>query len=274
MRQSRLVVFLFLSLLVAGCGSYNKVTKGKDMDAKFDLAVKLYKKGNYYKALPIFEELIAVYRGTKKAEMTYYYYAYTNYKAGDFTSAAYDFENFVKSYPNSQYTEECAFMQAYCYFMDSPGYSLDQTNTYKAIVQLQLFADRYPFSSKLEECNQLIDRLEAKLELKYYENAKMYFFMDEFKAAVTSFRNLLTDFPSSPHREEAMFLMVKAQFSLAENSIEDKKNVRFNEALIFYGEFRTAYPESKYMKEADSIAQEIRKRLNSSFNSASGINQN
>jgi outer membrane protein assembly factor BamD len=274
MRSVFSAILLSFLLLFAGCSSYNKVTKGKDMDAKFDLAVKLYKKGNYYKALPIFEELIAVYRGTRKAEMTYYYYAYTNFKAGDFTSAAYDFENFVKSYPNSEFTEECAFMQAYCYFMDSPGYSLDQTNTYKAIIQLQLFADRYPSSSKLEECNQLIDRLESKLELKYYETAKMYFFMDEFKAAVTSFRNLLNDFPSTPHREEAMFLVFKAQFRLAENSIEDKKNGRYNEALTFYGEFRSAYPESKYMKEADSIAQEIRKKLNFSDNSTSGINQN
>ena len=44
--------------------------KSRDMDAKNDYAIKLYNKGDYYKALPLFEELITVYRGTKKAEQT------------------------------------------------------------------------------------------------------------------------------------------------------------------------------------------------------------
>jgi outer membrane protein assembly factor BamD len=261
MRFRQLFFLSVVLVALSGCSSYNRVTKGKDMDAKLDLAVKLYKKGNYYKALPLFEELIAVYRGTKKAEMTYYYYAYCNFKAGDYTSAAYDFENFVKSYPNSEYTEECAYMQAYCYFMDSPGYTLDQTNTYKAINQLQLFADRYPSSARLQECNNLIDQLEAKLEMKAYENARMYFFMDEYKAAVTSFRNLLNDFPASPHREEAMFLVIKSQYKLALFSIDAKKIARLNEALTFFGEFQASYPGSEYKKEAESIASDIKKWL-------------
>ena len=252
------LLLLVAGLILSGCSDYNRIVKGKDLDAKLDLAIKLYNKGDYYKALPIFEELIAVYRGTKKAEKTVYYYAYTNFKVGDFNSAAYDFENFVKTFPNSEYTEECAFMQAYCYYEDSPKYSLDQTSTYKAIAQLQLFADRYPQSSRLTECNQLIDKLESKLEHKAYEIAKLYFHMEDYKAAVTSFRNLLNDFPTSPNREECMFLIIVAQFKLAENSIEDKKNTRYNEALTFYGEFSAFYPSSDYKDDADQMAVAIR----------------
>ena len=149
-------------------------------------------------------------------------------------------------------------MQAYCYYEDSPKYSLDQTSTYKAIAQLQLFADRYPLSSRLPECNQLIDKLESKLEHKSYEIAKLYYHMEDYKAAVTCFRNLLNDFPTSPNREECMFLIIMAQFKLAENSIEDKKNTRYNEALTFYGEFSANYPNSTYKEDADQMAVAIR----------------
>ena len=88
-------LFILFAITLSSCSDYNRVMKGGDLDAKMDLAVRLYNKGDYYKALPIFEELMAVYRGTKKAEKVYYYIAYTNFKVGDFTSAAYDFENFV-----------------------------------------------------------------------------------------------------------------------------------------------------------------------------------
>src|SRR4051812_11042348 len=97
----RFLALIFSVLILNSCSDYNKVLKGKDMDKKLDMAIQLYKAGSYYKALPLLEELITVFRGTVKAEKTAYYYAYTNYKLGDYQSAAYDFENFAKTYPNS-----------------------------------------------------------------------------------------------------------------------------------------------------------------------------
>ena len=231
------------------------------MDAKLDYAIKLYKKGQYYKALPLFEELITVYRGTKKAEQTYYYYSFTNYQLGDYETAAYDFDNYTKTYPNSEYAEECAYMHAYCYYQDSPNYSLDQTSTLKAINEFQLFIDQHLHSSRVEECNKLIDELRFKLETKDYQNAKLYYHMEDYKAAVTSLGNLVKDFPSTKYREESMFLIVKSAYLLAENSIESKKNERYTNALTSYGEFTAAYPQSEFRKEANSIAETCRKRL-------------
>jgi len=234
--------------------------KSTNLDEKLDYAVKLYDKKQYYKALPLFEELITLYRGTKKAEKTYYYFAYTNYKLEDYASAAFDFENFAKTFPSSEWAEECSFMSAYCYYQDSPEYSLDQTNTLKAISQMQLFADHYPASKRIAECNELIDQLRWKLELKSYDIAKLYFSMEEYKAAVTSYKNLVKDFPSTKFREEALFMILKAGFRLADNSIDSKKAERFQQAQLSYAEFVNAYPQSKYKKDADDINEAIKKR--------------
>jgi outer membrane protein assembly factor BamD len=257
----RFILILAGIALLSSCSQYRKMTKTKDIDAKLDYAIKLYKKGDYYKALPLLEELITVYRGTKKAEQTYYYYSYTNYQLEDYQTAAYDFDNYVKTFPNSEYAEECAFMKAYCYYQDSPNYSLDQTSTVKAINEFQLFIDQHLYSSRIAECNRLIDELRLKLETKDYENAKLYYHMEDYKAALTSFENLLNGFPSTKYREETMFLIVKSSYLLAENSIASKKNDRYNFALTAYGEFALAYPESKYAKEANSIKENCRKRL-------------
>jgi len=235
--------------------------KSTDLDKKQAYAIKLFNKKKYYKALPIFEELVTMYRGQKKSELTYYYYAYTNYYLEDYETAAYDFGNFANSFPTSEYAEECAYMHAYCYYLDSPEFTLDQTNTLKALNELQLFVDQYPYSKRIEECNQLIDKLRFKLETKDYQNAKLYFKMEEFRAAYTAFRNVVKDYPSTIYREESMFLAVKSAYMLAENSIESKKSERYSMAIAAYNEFNGAYPESLYKKEADEIAQNSMRRL-------------
>lgn len=231
------------------------------MDAKLDLAIKLYDKGDFFKALPLLEELITVFRGTKKAEKTYYYYSYTNYRLGDYESAAYDFENFAKTFPSSEFTEECSYMHAYCFYQDSPQYSLDQTNTIKAINELQLFTDRYPHTSRLNQCNMLIDQLRGKLELKSYENAQMYYEMDSYKAAITSYKILMKDFPSTNFREDVLFKIVKATYMFAENSIEEKKAVRYSETIVAHTEFILAFPKSRMREKADEIVALAQKKL-------------
>ena len=231
------------------------------MDAKLDLAIKLYEKREYYKALPLFEELITVFRGTKKAEKTYYYYSYTNYYLQDYETAAYDFENFAKTYPTSEFAEECFFMHAYCYYQNSPEYSLDQTSTYKAINELQLFTDRYPGSTRIEKCNQLIDQLRGKLELKNFQNAELYYFMDHYKAAITAYKIVLHDFPSTHFREEILWKILKASYLLAENSVEEKKQERYEDAIVAYTEFISAFPDSRLKGKADDILESSQKRL-------------
>ncbi len=257
----RLILPLLLVLFLSSCTEYNRIQKGRDMDAKLDLAIRLYKKGQYFKALPLLEELITIYRGTKKAEETYYYYAYTNYNIGDYESAAYDFDNFSKTFPSSEFAEECAYMKAYCFFRSSPDYTLDQTNTYKAINNLQLFADRYPSSTRLDQCNKLIDQLRFKLEMKNYDTALMYLNMEEFRAAITTFKNLLSEFPGTRFREDALFKSLKAAYLLAENSIEEKKQERYNQTLLAYTEFINAYPGSKNRDKADDYYNQALKRL-------------
>jgi outer membrane protein assembly factor BamD len=267
-KAAKYLFFLSIAFFLAsGCSRYSKMLKSTNADAKLDYAIELYNKGQYYKALPLFEELVTVYRGTKKAEKTYYHYAYCNYKLEDYETAAFDFGNFERTFPNSEFAEECAFMRAYCYYQNSPDYTLDQTSTVKAIVELQLFADRYTNSTKIEQCNTLIDQLRLKLETKAFENAKLYFHTDNFKAAVTAFKGMLHDYPSGNNREESAFMIIKSWFQLAEFSVESKRAERYKEALKAHEEFSVQFPVSKFKKEADALAElsvKKIKKLNSS----------
>lgn len=250
------VVVLIIAVLFFSCSEYEKVLKGSDYDKKYELGVKLYEKKKYVKALPLLEEVISIYsKLSERGERAYYYMSYCHYNAGDYNMASYYFKNYTRTYPNSDHVEECAFMSAYCKVNSSASTSLDQSETFKAIDELQLFMNRYPNSSQKDTCNIIIDGLRAKLEKKAFENAYLYYKTEDYKAASIAFQNMLDDYPDTDYREELLFYDVKAKYSLAINSVDDKKKERFEETTKSYIKFADNYPTSKKRRELESIYQ-------------------
>jgi outer membrane protein assembly factor BamD len=93
-------------------------------------------------------------------------------------------------------------MVGVCFYKDSPSPKLDQEVTKKAIDSFQLFINMYPFSSKVEEANVLIDELNEKIVYKSYLSAKLYYDMQYYKASVIAIDNSLNDFPTTKYRED------------------------------------------------------------------------
>lgn len=249
-------------MIVSSCSEYSRLLKSTDYNKKYDAAISFYEQKDYSKALALLQELVSVYRGTAKGEKIMYYYAYATYAVGDYLLAGYHFNNFVKTFPASDKTEECAFMYAYCYYLESPKYSLDQTDTKSAIKELQYFINKYPDSKRKEECNNLITRLRGKLEEKYYKISKQYYFLDDYQAAVTSFENVLKDFPDTKYREELMYMIVKSNYIFATKSTDKKKTERFKAAVDSYNKFVSYFPEnSKYIKEVEGFYSSAKKQL-------------
>jgi outer membrane protein assembly factor BamD len=273
-KKAYLAITIFSIMLVfAGCSKYQRILKSNDFEKKFEVAKAYYDNGKYQKAFPLFEELITVFRGTSKAEDVYYYYAYSNYKLGDFMLAGYHFDNFVRTFPRSDRAEDAQFMNAKCYFLDSSEPSLDQTSTKKAIDELQLFINKYPESPKVDECNDLMDRLRFKLETKAYNGAKLYYRLGEYKAAIFALRNTLAEFPDTRHREEISFMIVRSSYLLADNSIDEKKVERFEEALRECDEFIERYPRASDVKNAESIIEDSKKELEKIKNLKNGVQE-
>ncbi len=250
-----------LIITISSCSKYQQLMKSNDYEQKYEMGVVYYNQGNYYKALQLFDAVLPFFRGTEKAEQLAYYYAYCHYYEGDNILASYYFDKFTKSFPNSKYAEECQFMSAKCKYLDSPRYSLDQTNTYEAINDLQLFLDMYPNSERTQECNELIEELRHKLERKEYEIARMYLKMSNYLAAIVTFNNLLKDYPDTDYREDALYSLTKAHYLYAVNSIMTKKKERYQDAVEAYDIFERAYPNSTLLKQADVYYRNAKKQL-------------
>ncbi|MCD4789761.1 MAG: outer membrane protein assembly factor BamD [Bacteroidales bacterium] len=245
------ILTITFTVALISCSKYQRIQKNQDYQYKYEKAIEYYDKEDYYRALNLFDQVMPFFRGTKEAETISYKYAYAYYNQKDYILASYYFDRFAKTFPRSDKAEECAFMTAYCKYLDSPIYKLDQTNTIEAIKGLQLFANAYPNSERIEQCNELIDELRAKLQKKEFEIAKLYLKMDRYKAAVTSFENLLKEYPETEFREEAMFYSIKAYYFYASKSVKSKRKERYFEAVDIYNDFVIMYPDSDFNKDVE-----------------------
>ena len=250
-----------MSITFNACSKYQQVLKSSDLEFKLETAKKYYDEEQFFKALPIFDELNTLYRGTSKAEEVYYYLAFTHYGLSENLVAGYHFRNFALTFPNSKHAEEMAYMNAYCYYLESPSYSLDASHTLQAINELQYFIDRYPSSNKIPESNKLIDELREKLEQKSFHIAKLYYDTEDYKSAIVSLKNVLIDYPDTDFSEEIHFLILDANHLLASNSVSSKQKERWGNTIGAYHQFVDKFENSEKIKDAESIYNKANKQL-------------
>lgn len=252
---------LLVAALFSACSEFNKAQKSTDAAYKLEVADKMMAKESWDRAIPLLEELIVLHRGGQLSERVNYLHAKSTYGMKDYTLAAYYLANFTRTFPKSQYAEECAFLSAYCQYMNSPNYELDQTETRNAMDQMQLFLVRFPESSRKDSCNLLIDEMRTKLEVKDFHAANQYFHMRNYQAAGVAFRNFTRQWPNSKYREDAMYFTLQSDYHLAMNSVESKKLERLEEAVRSYHNFADAFPQGALLGDAAKLHKTLEAAL-------------
>jgi outer membrane protein assembly factor BamD len=255
--MKKFFAIIALVVLFSSCNEYQKALKSEDVAVKFDVATKIYEKGKYDKAIRLFEQIAPAYKGKPQAEKMFYMYSQALYKTKQYYLAGYQFESFASSYPKSEKVEEAQYLGAKSYSMLSPNYSLDQTDTFKAMDKLQTFIDTYPNSSYFAEANAAIKELKNKVEKKEFENAKQYNTISDFKAAQIALDIFISDYPGTPYKEDALFYKLDSAYKLALNSIPQKMEERLNSAKSAYSSLIKFNSSTKYKTKADEMLAKI-----------------
>ena len=216
------------------------------------MAEKFYAEKKYSNAQVLFEDLFPIYKGTPKYEDLYFKYAYTAYNQRDYVNAENLFKTFVETFPNSPKSEEADYMRAYSYYKQSPKSELDQTNTAKAMGQMQVFINTHPGSQRLFEATEIIDKSRAKMERKEFMNAELYYNLGYFKAAAIAFGSLIDNFPDTNKGDEYKMMVIKSYYQYAKMSIEEKQAERFEKVVNEIQDFNDRFPESALAKVVEN----------------------
>ena len=242
-----------LLMMTTNCSEYNKVLKSDNLEEKLEFANAALDSGNCFRALPLYDELMRLTRGTERAPDIHWNRALTHDCINDYYLSRYYFSSFAKTFPNDPRVEEAMFRAALCSYYLSPESSLDQTDTRSAIDELQLFMDRYPASALRDSSQTMVNNLRRKLETKAFENARLYHKTGNYKSATIAMEHAMEDYPGSPFQEELQFLIIDCHYQYAKQSTERRKLERFNDAIQAFHTFASRFPDSSKMKDAQRI---------------------
>ncbi|WP_345012020.1 outer membrane protein assembly factor BamD [Christiangramia aestuarii] len=262
------ILVLGLLLMTVSCSEYQQLLKSTETAEKYTAAEELYNEGKaedsnkkLRKSLRLLEQIEPEFRGKPQGERLVFLLADTYYQLGDYINAPFQFQRFLQLYPNSQKAEEATYKKASSHYYMSPRYDLDQTDTHKAIEELQVYLNEYPEGEFVESANEKATELRIKLEKKAYEIAKQYHHTEFYKAAIASFNNFISDYPGSPFREDAYYYRFDSAYKLAINSFQFLMEERLEEAKEFYKAYKKYYPEGEYIPQLEDSLSEIDKRL-------------
>ena len=261
--MNRILVAFCVILAFGSCTSkFQQILKNKDTDFKVKMAEKYFQEKKYSNAQQLFESVMPFVKGTPRYEELYLKFANSYYYDKDYQNAENLFKTFVEYFPNSVKTEEVEFMRAYTYYKRSPKAELDQTTTNRTIQLMQAFIDGHPTSKKAKEAAEVIDACRAKLELKDYNTATLYYNLTLYRAAAISYGLMSDGYPDSKKSDKYKLLTVDSYFKFAENSYVDKQKERFEKVIVEYNDFLDRFSESPLLKDAKKIKTETDNYLN------------
>lgn len=257
---------MMIAVLFSSCGEYNKILKSTDYELKYSYAKKYFNMKEFTKSATLLEELVPIYKGTASAEESLYLLAQSYYGQKDYLTASQYFNTYYTTYPKGEYTELARYYSGYGLYLDSPDPRLDQTQTYKAIAELQLYLEYYPQSERAKEAQNIMFELQEKLAFKELLATRLYYNLgtymgNNFQSSVITAQNALKNYPYSKYREEFMYYVIQSKYELAMVSVEEKLQGRYRDVVDEYYNYMNEYPEGKYVKQVKKFYDYASKKL-------------
>lgn len=260
-RTAKILVLAFALVSSASCKSaFELLLESNDVDAKYKAAFEYLDQKKYDKSSQLFESLAMLTNGTERDDTVRYYWGFSNYSNKDYFTAETNFSNFLQDYPRSPFAEPAQFLRIDCLFKSTLRWELDQMPTYKALTAINEYLLTHDSGANVNMCRKMQKTLEDRLDKKAFENAKLYYTMEDYKAARVAFRNILKDDADNIYREQILYYTALSSYRYALLSVKQKQQERYlvfrDDYLNFIGEF----PESSKRKELDNLYEKSKQK--------------
>ena len=266
MKKSGLIIVSAVLLFSSCAKEFNRVYKSDNYAYKYEYAKECFAQGKYVRAISLLEGIVTMLKGSQNGQESLYMLAMAEYNNKDYETAAEYFKKYYTSYPRGNYAELAKFYVGQSLYMSTPEPRLDQSQTLSAISAFQEYLDVYPLATQKEAAQDRLFALQDKLVRKELHSAQLYYDLgtytlnsiyggNNYEACFVTAQNALKDYPyaSAKLREDLSFLSLRAKYQLARQSVEEKRVERFRDTIDEYYSFQNDFPESEYLKEAQSI---------------------
>ncbi len=244
-------VLALLAGTLSGCATGSLFGGGDDKptietrppDVLYKEANDKLEKGDYTKAAEGFEEVDRQHPYSKEAAEATIMAAFAYQKADKLPEAVAAARRYLTLHPG---TKEAALAQhiiASSYYDRINDASRDQSDTKKAVVELETLINRYPDSRYVEEAKKRIRLARDVLAASEMNVGRWYQQRAQYLAAINRFKTVVSDYANTAHVEEALLRLTECYYALG----------IVNEAQTAAAVLGHNFPDSKWYKDAYAL---------------------
>jgi outer membrane protein assembly factor BamD len=253
-----------LAIAIAGCGaSRSQIPPGTAEADKFlfDRGQEELKERNWLRAREFFRQIVENYpqspfRPDAKLAVGDTY-------IGEGTTEALllgvnEFREFLTFFPTNPRADYAQYRLAFAYSKQMVAPDRDQTATHETIKELQVFLDRYPNSSLINDARKLMREARDRLSESSFRVGRTYYRMKWYPGAIGRFREVLKDDPDFTHRDTVYFHLAESLLKSAGTADNEASNAARAEALAYYERLVKEFEVSEHLEDARKRIAELK----------------
>lgn len=186
-------------------------------------------RGNFERAITLFERLEGRAAGTILAQQAQLEKAFAHYRAGEQAQAIATLDRFMRLHPASPALDYALYLKGLVNFQDNLGFlgalagvdlsERDQRAARQSFEAFRELVDRFPQSRYAPDARLRLAHIVNSLAQAEVNVARFYLSRGAYVAAINRAQVALTDFQGVPAAEEALFIKYRAYQALGMNDL-------------------------------------------------------
>jgi len=182
-----------------------------------------FDKGNYHKSIEHFQRLKDIYPFSKYAILAELKLGDAHYQLVQYEDALFAYEEFEKLHPRNEAIPYVIYQIGRCHFDRITTPDRDQTAARKALEAFSRLQKQFPNDPYSRSAADHIVTCYKSLSGHEFIVGEFYFKSKHFKAALTRFRTVVTEFPDVGYHQPALNLIAACEKNLSEETARLKE---------------------------------------------------
>lgn len=224
LERSRLKTALLVAasgaiVLTAGCAGRGGKAKdtayvARDVDTLYSAAKQRLASGRTLQAAALFDEVERQHPYSPWARRAQLMSAYSYYVSRDYNKAIQSAQRFLSIHPGNKDAPYAYYLIAVCYYEQISDVTRDQKNTEQAKAALTDVIRRYPTTPFATDAKLKLDLVNDHLAGKEMTIGRGYERQGRWLAATLRFRNVVDNFQTTSHIQEALYRLVEGYLAI------------------------------------------------------------
>ena len=274
MYRPRLIIIFFCFIFIFSCSNkQEKVVLVKETNQKQEMisnykdGMNLLEIGDYFSASKKFLEAEILFPQSQWASKSVLMASYSFYMQNYYSLAIENLKRYFNTYPNDKNVAYAHYLLAMCYYETIEGEKRDLAPLILSKKELVLIIEKFPNSDYAYDARYKIDLIDDILAAKEVYIGRHYIKKKKWIPALNRFKNVLENYETTVHVEEAIHRLVEIYYILGmeEESLKYASLLGYNynsgewykeTYKIFNKKFKIETPQVK--KEKSKILSRIK----------------